>query len=51
MYEDIEISLADRPQTDGASEIRLVLKGDMRICYLRVLKNQSTGKIQMGVAN
>ena len=38
-------------QTDGVSEIRLVLKGDMRICYLRVLKNKSTGKIQMGVAN
>lgn len=51
VYEDVEISLADRPQTDGASEIRLVLKGDMRICYLRVLKNKSTGKIQMGVAN
>ena len=51
VYEDIEISLADRPQTDGASEIRLVLKGDMRICYLRVLTNKSTGKIQMGVAN
>lgn len=51
VYEDVEISLADRPQTDGVSEIRLVLKGDMRICYLRVLKNKSTGKIQMGVAN
>ena len=51
VYEDVEISLADKPQTDGASEIRLVLKGDMRICYLRVLKNKSTGKIQMGVAN
>lgn len=51
VYEDIEISLADRPQTDGASEIRLVLTGDMRICYLRVLQNKSTGKIHMGVAN
>jgi len=51
IYEDIEIDLAGCGELKPGAELKLHITGDIRLCYLNMLKGKAVKKINLGVAN
>lgn len=51
IYEDIEIDLSSFDGLKAGAELRLRLKGDVKLCYMKMLKGKAVKKINLGVAN
>jgi len=51
IYEDIEIDLAGCGELKPGAELKLHITGDIRLCYLKMLKGKAVKKINLGVAN
>lgn len=51
LYEDLDIVLDGIEEQKGPAEIKLCLEGDIKLCFLRVIKEATGGRINLGVAN
>lgn len=51
IYEDIEIDLGECESLKPGAELKLRITGDIRLCYLKMLKGKAVKKINLGVAN
>ena len=51
LYEDLDIVLDGIEEQNGPVKIKLCLEGDIKLCFLRGIRETTGGRINLGVAN